>query len=42
MNTDDQTVDSATAVDSVTVDLTFVVNVDVDSATDAANYTITE
>ena len=39
-NTDEQTVGSANAVDSVTVDVTFDINVDVESAEDAANYEI--
>ncbi len=42
MDTSEQTVDSANAVDSVTVDVVFDVNVNVEEATDASNYTITE
>lgn len=39
-NTNEQTVGSASAVDSVTVDVTFDINVDVEAAEDAANYTV--
>lgn len=39
-NTNEQTVGSASAVDSVTIDVTFDINVDVEAAEDAANYTI--